>query len=313
VATAAPRLRSARGADRALLDLQPLAGGRIGVADVAVDGWDAALLAEALNQSEWARQTRTCAEAIPVELFRADTESHYPSHDLASLHDDAARAESFARAVAAAATEVDAWLFGPWLGTDAETSRRLREQLSVPGGEITSQPGGAAGSRFERARDRLLESAGVRVVRARATRLRFHGGAWSVGGWTSAGESAGEGSELLAADAVVLAVGGLVSGGVGLRSRRSPEPGSGPFALSLDAPVHFELDGEELLGVASLHGLDLQSWGIGALERVGIATDAARVRGAEQLFAAGSVVAGRPRTTLEAVRTGIAAARAALG
>jgi len=53
--------------------------------------------------------------------------------------------------------------------------------------------------------------------------------------------------------------------------------------------------------------------GLGALERVGIAVEGAKVRGQSVLFAAGDAVAERPRTVLEAVRSGIAAARAAIG
>jgi len=53
--------------------------------------------------------------------------------------------------------------------------------------------------------------------------------------------------------------------------------------------------------------------GFPALERVGISTDAERVRGSDRLLAAGDVIAARTRTALEAARAGIAAADTALG
>ncbi len=313
IATGAPRLRPARGADRALLDLEALAGSRIVVADAAVDGWDAPLVADALNQSDWARRTHTCAEVVEVPLLETEAASRFSSYDLARLHDDPARADRVARMLREAATQADAWLLGPWLGTDLEAARHLAEQVSVPVGETTSPPGGAAGARFERARDRLVESAGIRVVRARVTRLHSRDGAWSVDAVGSVDPDGADAPEPVLADAVVLAVGGLISGGVRLRDAGASGSTGSDFDLSLEAPVCFELDGQELRGVSSLHGVDLQAWGMGSLERVGIVTDAERVRGAPGLLAAGSVVAGRPRTVLEAVRAGIAAARAALG
>ena len=313
VATGAPRLRPARGADRVLLELESLAGSRIAVADVAVDGWDAPLLADALSQSGWAQRTRTSAEAVRVSLFETDAESHFSSYDLAHLNDDPARAERVSRMLREAATQADAWLLGPWLGTSLEAASRLVEQVPVPVGETTSPPGGAAGARFEHARDRLVEFAGIRLVRGRVTGLRSRGGVWRVDTAASVHRDGSDAPDPVLADAVVLAVGGLVSGGVRLRDPAASGSVGCDFELSLDAPVCFELDGQELPGVSSMHGVDLQAWGMGSLERVGVATDGARVRGANRIFAAGSVVAGRPRTALEAVRAGIAAARAALG
>ena len=59
VCTASGVLRPAQGRDRAVLDLAPLAGRRIGVADLARDDWDAELIARALSSSAWARTTET--------------------------------------------------------------------------------------------------------------------------------------------------------------------------------------------------------------------------------------------------------------
>ncbi len=58
--------------------------------------------------------------------------------------------------------------------------------------------------------------------------------------------------------------------------------------------------------------MDFDRRGFGTLERIGIAVDGSAVRGADDMYAAGDCVAGRPRTVLEAASAGIAAARRAL-
>jgi hypothetical protein len=105
-------------------------------------------------------------------------------------------------------------------------------------------------------------------------------------------------------------VGGIVAGGVRLAGGVGSRGG---LELGFSAPAPLLLDSREVDAPSTLHGLDFQAQGLSALERVGVATDDARVRGQRALFAAGDIVAARPRTVLEAVRAGIAAARAALG
>ena len=123
--------------------------------------------------------------------------------------------------------------------------------------------------------------------------------------------SAPPGTEILDADAVVLAVGGLVSGGVQLDRALHEGGAHACFKLSLDAPVRFALGRATLDQVSSLDGIDWQTLGWEALEQVGVATDGSRVSGARGLYVAGGAAAGRARTALEAVRSGIAAAAAA--
>jgi len=107
-----------------------------------------------------------------------------------------------------------------------------------------------------------------------------------------------------------------------------PEHGAGadlaaggrvPFALSLRAPVELSLGGAARMEVvASMHGpeLDAIAWPRdgrpGALETVGVRCEGVRAiaSGTEALLAAGDVIAGRPRTTLIAVASGIAAGAA---
>jgi glycerol-3-phosphate dehydrogenase subunit B len=300
IATRSGALRPAAGRALALLDLEPLAGKRIAIADVDRDEWDAPLLARALGAADWAVRTGTRFEAVRVRALRQGHERRDPLWDFAKLHDASERADEFVEQLRKSTNGHDAWLVGPWLGIQPGTADRIRERLKLPIGEVNSPPGGPAGARFEAARDRLLASANVDVVCARVTAIV-----------PSADNVRVELAEqpALEADRVVLAVGGIVAGGLrlagGVGSRSVLD-------LGLSAPASLMLDSREVDAPSTLHGLDFQAHGLGALERVGIAVDGAKVRGQSALFAAGDVVAERPRTVLEAVRSGIAAARAAV-
>ncbi len=310
VATPAGVLRPARGIDPALLDLVPLAGKHIAVAEVSRDAWDAALVARALGDSEWAKSTSTHFSVVEVAALRHTHERFIPAWDFARLHDDPERRAWLCEHIRRAQSDADAWLFGPWLGVEPGSASELRKALGRPIGETTSPPGGAAGTRFERTRDALLEHSGVSVVEARALSLVPNERCWRMElGPARSGAGA---NETLEVDAVVLAIGGVAAGGVVLDEPLAGHRGGASFHLSLDAPLRFELDGQELDGVSSLHGVDFEELGLGALARVGVLATGPRVSGRSGLFVAGDVVAGRPRTVLEAVRSGIAAADAAL-
>ncbi len=172
--------------------------------------------------------------------------------------------------------------------------------------------GSPAGLRFEAARDRLLDTLGVKRVRSRVTRVE---------GEASLTVSLAGGEAPLAATAVVLALGGIAAGGlVYAPPERAagidlPPAGRAPFELSLQAPVALSADGAARMSVvASMHGpeLDVSAWPIdgrpGALEAVGVLCSG--VRAGVGIHAAGDVVAGRARTVLEAVTSGLAAGAA---
>ncbi len=163
--------------------------------------------------------------------------------------------------------------------------------------------------RFEAARDRLLAALGVSRVRDRATR---------VSGESALTVSLAGRDSPLVASAVVLALGGIVAGGVVYappeRGARTdlPPAGKAPFELSLEAPVTLSADGASRMSVvASMHGpeLDVSGWPRdgrpGVLESVGVLCAGARAGAG--IYAAGDVVAGRSRTVLEAVASGLAA------
>jgi glycerol-3-phosphate dehydrogenase subunit B len=309
LATVAGRLRPARGRDRALLDLARLEE-RALVLLPRVDraGWDADALAASL-----ASAGKLVFRAVDLPVLRFDGEHRIADADLAARHDDEARLAWLAarlREGLAFSPGAAAVLLGPWLGAASPQAEALSKLVGVPVGEALVGVGSPAGSRFEAARDRLLDALGVDRVRGRVTRVDDLGGRLSV-------SLAGGGKELHAG-AVVLAIGGLVGGGV---TYAPPEHGAGadlpprgrvPFALSLEAGVVLSPGGAGRMEmVASLHGpeLDTTAWPEGdrpgALEAVGVQCEG--VRAAPGICAAGDVVAGRPRTVLEAVAAGIAA------
>jgi glycerol-3-phosphate dehydrogenase subunit B len=302
VATLAGVIRPARGREQNVLDLAPLAGRRIGVADVLRDDWDAPSLARAFATSRFARETGTRFEAREIDLLRRAAESRFSAHDFAALHDDPARFERLTRALSKAGRDLDAWLVGPWLGIESSRARALGEKLGVPVGETLSAPAGPAGARFERARDALLADLGVVPIASRVLSLEPQANRWLVR--TEHAE--------LDADRVVLAMGGVAAGGIGMDPARPDHPGGARFHASLRAPVAIEIDGLCVDAVSSLFGIDVSAWGMNVLERIGIATDGVCVRGSPGLFAAGDCVAARPRTALEAMTRGAEAARAAL-
>lgn len=297
LATSAGLLRPARARDGALLDLAELRGRRVAVAELVRDDWDAPLLARALGETAWAKRTGTRFEPRALEL---DAERDLPAYDFAARFDDAAELEKLGAELARARGGADAWLLGPWLGTKPGVAEALRKRVELPLGEALSLPGGAAGARFEAARDALLSESSIQVRRARVERV-------------SASTAVLEGGEELAVDRVVLALGGVLSGGIVLDPARPDHPGGAAFHPSLDAPVLIEVDGLPVDAVSTLHGVDLASHGVELLERVGIAVTGAAARGAPGIFVAGDAVADRPRTFLRALASGLAAGRAAAG
>ena len=318
IATVAGRLRPARGRDRALLDLGRLDEGALVILPrVDRAGWDADALAATLADSAIARGPgRLVFRALDLPVLRFEGEHRIADADLAARHDEEARIAWLAarlREGLALWPGAGAVLMGPWLGASAPRAAALSKLVGVPVGEALVGAGSPAGLRFEAARDRLLAAIGVERLRGRAASVEDLGGRLSV---SVAGEREG-----IRAEAVVLAIGGLVGGGV---IYAPPEHGAGadlpprrrvPFALSIEAPVVLSANGACADGtVASMHGpeLDATAWPVegrqGAIEAVGVRCDG--VRAAPGITAAGDVTAGRPRTVLEAVAAGIAAGAA---
>ncbi len=307
-------LRSARGHDAALLDLARAAGRTLLVPRAPRASWDADLLARSL-----ARETdgAVALEVVEAPILRFADEARISDADLASRHDDDGRlawlADRLLPFVRRAGADRVAVLLGPWLGTSAPRAERLEARLGCPVGEALASGACVAGLRFAAARDAWLATSGVPVRPAQVTRVEQRGAEVHVS----------VGSDSIAADAVVLAVGGVVGGGVLFEPPEHGAPPDGPehiaapFRLSCEIPGA-RVAGARVLGPASsafgpvLDGVAWPSAGArGLLERVGVVCDE-QGRCAPRVFAAGEVVLDRPRTLLEAVRSGaLAGARAA--
>lgn len=308
LATGSGSVRGAWGRDTALLDLEPLRGGTVAVADVERDEWRAEALARALSASKWARGSGTRFEAVQVRGIAQGYERRLCAYDFAELLDASERRAWFVEQVAEVAARCDACLVGPWLGVRAETALEVRRMLGKPIGEVLSLPGGPSGARFEAARDALLERIEVTRRVGRVANVARVGSGFRAILLDGAG-----GERALEARAVVMAIGGVVGGGIEYRGSGSSAAG---FVVSLEAPLALELDGEDATTFPALGGLDFTTAGFGVLERVGIVPDRAGGLadggGTTIMSIAGDCVANEPRTALRAALGGLRAARRAV-
>jgi hypothetical protein len=311
VATVAGILRPALAIDASLLDLAPLHDGEVLLPSALLPSWDAEALARAYSEAPEAIARRLTFVARPVTLVHELAEHELPDADMAVLHDEPERLAWLAARLAAAigGNKPIAILLPPWLGVEQSRAKTLTAQLSLPCGETVTGLAGPSGLRFERARDRALAAAGVERSSGRVVGLTCEEGSWSAK--LESGETLGP------VDAVVLAVGGLVGGGLDycpsgavLATELPPAPGP-LLRATIDAPLVVGMRGLPLETPASLFGAAPEShaWPFvedSVLEHAGVLADRdGRVRGAPSgLFAAGDFVADRARTWLEALSVG---------
>ncbi len=320
VATLAGILRPARGADRALLDVAPLCDAEILVPDFDGSSWDAASLARTWNVAREARERRLTFAAIPIQLVQKRAERDLGDADMAALHDSPERLDWLAARLLEARKArhgSKAIVLPPWLGVDRPRAAALSQRVGVPCGEALAGSGGPSGLRFERARDRALAAAGVDRRVARVLALSFDDRSW--------GAKLETGETIDGADAVILATGGLVGGGLAYSPIASvlaaaPHAVAGPLMrATLQARLIVGMSQRPLEPPSSLFGAapEMHSWPLtdpSLLEAAGVLVeDTFAVRGAPRgLFAAGEVVADRRRTWLDALSSGVAAASAAM-
>ncbi len=106
--------------------------------------------------------------------MRYSEERALPDAEFAARHDDDARlgwlAERLREALAIefGGDAVAGLVLPPSLGIDRARADQLSGLVGLPCGEPVGMPGGPAGLRFERARDRALGAAGVERVEGRA-------------------------------------------------------------------------------------------------------------------------------------------------
>jgi hypothetical protein len=308
--------RPARGYDAALLDVRTLAGQRVGVVRCDRPGWDARSLALA-----WGERY----EPIDVAMLRHIDERVLPDADFATRHDDSGRlqwlADRLREALAPAGRDMAALVLPPCLGVERARARELSELVGIPCGEPISLPGGPSGLRFERARDRALSAAFVERRHWRARRVHRGEGVWHV---------AMEDGAVAESDAVVLAAGGLIGGGIEYAPAESviasamPPSARPAFRLTIDAPLTLAAFGRELEMPSTLFGSEPEAiaWPFSKdalMEHVGVLADRDGRTGSssrtgptgEELFVCGDLRADGPRTWLGAFATGVAAGLAA--
>jgi glycerol-3-phosphate dehydrogenase subunit B len=310
VPTMAGIVRPCRGHDAALLDIRSTVG-RVGVVRSNRPGWDAAALARAWGDG---------FEPVDATILRHVDEAWLPDADLATRHDDASRvgwlADRLREALARHRGPIAALVLPPLLGVERSCAQTLSAAVGLPCGEAITAPGGPSGLRFERARDRALTAAGiarfsgwVRGVARDGDRLRVN---------VDAGDP-GKGPP--AADAVVLAMGGLLGGGLEYDPAESVIASALPpfarpsFRLSIAAPVALGAQGKSLEPPSTLFGIAPESiaWPFvsdGLMDRVGVLADG-QGRAGHGLYVGGELLADRPRTWLDALATGAAAGEAA--
>lgn len=322
VATSSGRLRSARGRDRAVLDLSRFGNAVIALPRMPRFDWDADALASTLSSEPLARARGLRFEAIDADVLRFADEARLSAAELAERHDAERVAWLIGRLRACAdLAGKQALLVGPFLGLEPSVAEALTEALGMPVGETLSPVGGVAGLRFERARDRLLSKLDVVAQPGVSTGARGEAGRAIV---------ELEGDAMLDGNIVVLATGGVAGGGMLLSrsmlagldedSRREPA-----FLPSVDCEAVLFAGGRPLVLPSSPYGASAEdlAWsavrGRTLLETVGFAeADGWGIRAdgdaIDWLLVAGDAVADRPRTVLEAMRTGLRAGeRAARG
>jgi len=315
-------LRPTRAVQAGLLDLAPLAAGLVLVPRAEHPGWDAAAAAPACNDTTLAHARGLEFVAVDATLTRLVDERFLVHAELAARHDEPARLEWLAARVKDAlaryvASRVVAVVVPPWLGVIRARADELSKAVGLPCGEPLLGPGGPAGLRFEHARDRALARRKITVAAGHAKEIAKDGDGWSV---------TLERGETLTGACVVLATGGLVGGGLTYAPSASVLAGELPprarasFASTVEAPVSIGAGGRAIGIPGSLFGESPEAlaWpfasGAPLLERAGVlASSSGHVEGG--LYAAGDVVADRPRTWLDALaqgaRAGATAARSA--
>jgi len=318
-------LRPARGTDRALLDLGPLARKTVLVAGNPHGSWDAASLARSWSASPHCDAASLSFLAAEASLLRHTEERSFCDADIAALHDDPARlawlAARLRDVVDRFGHDVGAVILAPWLGVTHERARALSGRLGVPCGEALGGVGGPSGLRFEHARDRALAAAHVTVVQARATRA-LHRGDGEELAWRTVLDVQGD---PLDAHAVVVATGGLTGGGLEYTPSGAyfanvmPDHPRPLLRLTCDVPAELGAFGRALDDASSVFGAapETHAWPYAEtplLDHAGILVDEdGLARGAPRgLYAAGEVAAGAPHTWLAALIAGTRAGDAAV-
>jgi hypothetical protein len=241
--------------------------------------------------------------AVDLPWLRFEDEAVLPDADLAArLLDPSRRAFHVDRLRAWPDHAHYVGLLAPaGLGLASNESPGL---LPLPVGEVLSGPGGPAGRRLVAALDRLQSPSEAPNVLVEST---------AGGLYVRVGDG-----ETRAFDAIVLATGGVLAGGIVLE-RTDPAAILSPIPTFRAPAFPDGLVSAHRAGEAASHPLGSLAWSRtsgGPLETVGVLHRDLRVLATRDeavtgLFAAGDAAARRPRTVLRAVIDGIAAGTSA--
>jgi glycerol-3-phosphate dehydrogenase subunit B len=291
----------------------------IGVVDApGLEGYDGPTLARALaHELASLGVSRAPVRVVHLRWNELFADEPKPARIAARL-DEPEAAEAFAKALSGAGPDDGVLLLPPLLGlaTTEALSGRLAQAAGARVAEAVGfAPHALAGYRLDRALRAALAAHGVRVKGGRASRV----GAAAASGAALAVELAaasGQAVEGLDADALVLATGRFVGGGLVSGSREVHEP-------FFDLPL-FDADGRRVDGIPAHRSVRKGYANTQPLYAAGVRVDArARPLAANgaprhaRLFAAGDLLGGfdpaRERTGLGvALASGVAAGASAL-
>lgn len=306
--------RPARGRDRSLLDLSALPNGsQIALPRIARKGWDADLLAKSFNHDAWARAKSLSFHAVEISDLTDDRLRHYPDSDLAREFDSDAYFRAISSKLSTLSSNFGAVLLGPWLGILKNRSEELANTLKCPVGECASIIGGTAGLRFDQHRSAALAASGIESRRFRVRAVEANSSSVLI---------RGDSDDLIKASSVVIATGGLISGGVCYSpaewalGSEIPERAHPPLSMGFvcDGDLRFNGRSAEIPG--SLYGLNLEelTWPkaqqeVWQLDRVGLRNINGRVLNSngdklDRIFVCGDAADGSRHTAIDAIRTG---------
>jgi glycerol-3-phosphate dehydrogenase subunit B len=317
-ATTAGIVRPAAGADHALLDLDRVGRGAILVPRGDHPAWDAPALARCWGASPLAAARSVTFVALDAQLNRFKDERVLADAEIAARHDDDARLDWLAERLREVLSRNPGFVgvaLPPWLGAKSSRAETLSAKVGIRCGEAITGLAGPSGARFSSARDRAFSKASVGIVSGWAKSARATKTGWRVDL---------EGDAWLDADAVVLASGGLIGGGLAY----SPGAASAAAELPTNAmpTIRSTVACDAILGAhdepigppSTLFGAQPEAiaWPFARdawIERVGILVDASgQTRGLPSgFFACGDALADRPRAWLDALASGARAGKSA--
>lgn len=313
--TTAGTVRTTRARERALLDLSRVRGRTLLVPRADRAGWDADSIVRCLREA----LPDVDSEAISTPVLRFDEEKDIVDAELAARHDEAGRlswlAERLSAEVERRGRDRAAVLLGPWLGIAAPRAAELEARVGVPIGEALAATAGTAGFRFESRRDALLAAVEVTIASGFVTQVERDGVVVTDRG------------DRIPSDAIVLAAGGLLGGGLVYDPPEHGAAAEGPTRSAPSMKLGFEMgsirvtSGGDAGIVSSSLGPDLDevAWpsagAEGWLERAGVLSDEAGLAKPRTWVAGDMRAPGRSafarRTVLVSLGSGVAAGAAA--